>query len=53
MLRLDGPQSVPFCDGSSRRDFLHAGSLAFLGLTLSDLISLKARGVVRSEKDIN
>ncbi len=33
--------------------FLHAGSLAFLGLTLSDLISLKARGAVSPEKDIN
>ncbi len=53
MLRLDGPQSVPFCDGLSRRDFLHAGSLAFLGLTLSDLISLRARGAVSPEKDIN
>ena len=33
--------------------FLHAGSLAFLGLTLLDLISLKARGAVSPEKDIN
>ena len=32
MLRLDAPRSVSFCDGMSRRDFLHAGSLAFLGL---------------------
>jgi len=30
VLRLDGPLSVPLCQGLSRRDFLHAGSLAFL-----------------------
>ena len=53
MFRLDSPRSVPFCDGLSRRDFLHAGSLAFLGLTLSDLISLQARGAVNPEKDVN
>jgi uncharacterized protein (DUF1501 family) len=34
MLRLDAPQSVSFCDGLSRRDFLHAGALAFLGFSL-------------------
>src|SRR5205809_1541864 len=34
MLRLDANRSVTFCDGLTRRDFLHAGSLATLGLTL-------------------
>ncbi len=35
MLRLDAPRDVRFCDGYSRRDFLHAGALAPLGLTLA------------------
>src|SRR5579871_3576192 len=35
MLRLDAPRSVRFCDGYSRRDFLHVGALAPLGLTLA------------------
>jgi hypothetical protein len=34
MLRLDANRPVTFCDGLTRRDFLHAGSLATLGLTL-------------------
>jgi uncharacterized protein (DUF1501 family) len=34
MLRLDAPRAVRFCDGLTRRDFLHAGVLAPLGLTL-------------------
>src|SRR5579883_2459904 len=35
MFRLDAPRAVRFCDGLSRRDFLHAGALAPLGLSLS------------------
>ena len=34
MIRLDARSSVHFCDGASRRDFLHAGSLSLLGLSL-------------------
>lgn len=34
MLRLDTSRAVRFCDGLTRRDFLHAGALAPLGLTL-------------------
>ena len=34
MLRLDAHRPVTFCDGLSRRDFLHAGSVTTLGLTL-------------------
>jgi len=32
MIRVDARKPVRFCDGLSRRDFLHAGSLACLGL---------------------
>jgi hypothetical protein len=53
MIRLDAEKAVHFCDGLTRRDFLHAGSLAYLGLGLTDLLGLKARGAVANQKDIN
>src|SRR5437763_3343652 len=49
MLRLDAPRSVSFCDGFSRRDFLHAGSLATLGLTLP---AYQAAGAAKDD-DVN
>jgi uncharacterized protein (DUF1501 family) len=52
MLRMDADRSVSFCDGWSRRDFLHAGSLSVLGLTLPSWMSLKAAGDVK-DKDVN
>ena len=53
MFRLDADKRVHFCDGVTRRDFLHAGSLAFLGLTMPEFLKLKAAGAVTSNKDIN
>ncbi len=53
MFRLDTERPVHFCDGLTRRDFLHAGSLALLGLGLPDLVGLKAFGAMKTEKDIN
>lgn len=53
MFRLDAEKTVNFCDGLRRRDFLHAGALSFLGLSLPDLFELKARGAVNNEKDMN
>ncbi|MER3415192.1 MAG: DUF1501 domain-containing protein [Gemmataceae bacterium] len=53
MLRLDAPRGVSFCDGLTRRDFLHVGSLATLGLTLPGYLACKAAGAVRDEKDVN
>ncbi|HVK18075.1 MAG TPA: DUF1501 domain-containing protein [Fimbriiglobus sp.] len=44
MIRLDADRSVSFCDGSTRRDFLHAGALAPLGLTLPKYLSARAVG---------
>jgi uncharacterized protein (DUF1501 family) len=52
MLRLDAPRAVSFCDGLTRRDFLHAGALTGLGLTLPGFLAQKARGAAR-DKDIN
>jgi hypothetical protein len=50
MLTLFGPR-VPgrMCDGLSRRDFLRIGALGLGGLTLADLLRLRAQGNVRSE----
>ncbi len=53
MFRLDTPRPIPFCDGLNRRDFLHAGALSCLGLSLADLCRLEARGVVDKSRDVN
>ena len=51
MFRLDADRPVQFCDGLSRRDFLHAGALATLGLSLTDWFSLRALGA--ADSDVN
>jgi hypothetical protein len=54
MFRLDADKPVEFCDGLRRRDFLHAGSLASLGLGLNQLFGLKALGATDGSKgDVN
>ena len=53
MIKLDADKPVHFCDGMRRRDFLHAGALSFLGLTLPDLFGLEALGAVNPDRDIN
>ena len=53
MLRLDGPTSPHLCQAVHRRDFLHAGSLAFLGLTLPGFMQLRAAGRTAPDKDVN
>jgi uncharacterized protein (DUF1501 family) len=54
MLRLDADRSVSFCDGLTRRDFLHAGSLAALGLTLPEFLARKARAEEKGkDRDVN
>jgi hypothetical protein len=52
MLRLDADRAVSFCDGLTRRDFLHAGALPLLGLTLPGLFARQAQGQAR-ERDVN
>lgn len=44
VIQLDAHKSVHFCDGLKRRDFLQAGTLGLLGLSLSDLFTLHAAG---------
>lgn len=53
MFRVDARKAVRFCDGLSRRDFLHAGSLGCLGLGLPALKALEAKGAVKSDKEMN
>jgi hypothetical protein len=53
MFRLDADRRVHFCDGVTRRDFLHAGSLGFLGLTMPQFFRLKAMGAVKPDKDVS
>jgi Protein of unknown function (DUF1501) len=52
MLRLDASRSVSFCDGLSRRDFLHAGALSALGLTLPGYLAARAQAAT-PDKDVN
>src|SRR5438132_8151807 len=52
MLRLDAERAVSFCDGLTRRDFLHAGALSMLGLTLPGWMEHRANGAVK-DGDIN
>src|ERR1041385_8700428 len=51
MIRLDAEKPVHLCDGMTRRDLLHAGSLSLLGLGLPELFALQANGQVK--KDVN
>jgi uncharacterized protein (DUF1501 family) len=51
MIRLDADRPAIFCDGLSRRDFLHAGAIAPLGLTLAELNRAKAAG--EKDTDVN
>ena len=50
MIRLDADTPATFCDGLSRRDFLHAGSIAPLGLTLPMMQQAAAAG---RDSDVN
>jgi hypothetical protein len=52
MIRLDAPRPAALCDTPTRRDFLHAGSLATLGLTLPGYLAAKdATGA--KDSDVN
>jgi hypothetical protein len=53
MIRVDAERPVHFCDGLTRRDFLHAGSLSLMGLSLPGFLALKQAGAVSKEKDMS
>ncbi len=49
MFRFDANRQVQLCDDFDRRDFLHAGALSMLGLSLTDTFNLKAMGATAPE----
>lgn len=51
MLDLTGKGSTHTCDGMTRRDFLQAGSLGAVGLSLADFTALQAQGAVKDGTD--
>jgi len=51
MLNLTGRGSITNCDGITRRDFLQAGTLSAIGLTLSKFAALQALGAAAKGKD--
>jgi hypothetical protein len=53
MFRIDARKPVHFCDGLTRRDFLHAGSLSALGLGLPALQAMTAAGAAEPDRDVN
>ena len=42
MIRIDAKKGPRFCDGFTRRDFIHAGALPLLGLTYPKFLAAKA-----------
>ncbi len=51
MFKFTGKGSITTCDGVTRRDFLQAGTLGALGLSLPLFNGLKAMGAVDAKKD--
>src|SRR5947208_2619614 len=51
MLTCTGRGSTQTCDGTTRRDFLQAGILGAIGLSLPDMLALKALGKVADGYD--
>ena len=52
MLTLNASKDVEFCDGLSRRDFIKAGSLGMLGLTMADLLAARQASAA-AKNDVN
>ncbi|HWB12259.1 MAG TPA: DUF1501 domain-containing protein [Pirellulales bacterium] len=51
MLQITGKGSTQTCDGLTRRDFLQAGTLGAIGLSLADLAAAEAQGKVAPGHD--
>jgi uncharacterized protein (DUF1501 family) len=51
MFKFSGKGSTTTCDGISRRDFLQAGTLGAIGLSLPQFNALRAAGLVDKAKD--
>jgi hypothetical protein len=53
MFRIDAQKAVEFYDGMTRRDFLHAGALGTMGLTLPGFIGRQKAGAVTKGEEMN
>ncbi len=51
MLKLTGKGMAHTCDGITRRDFLEAGSLSAIGLSLAEMTKLQAEGAIAKGHD--
>src|SRR5689334_14310890 len=51
MIRWTSRAATRTCDGMTRRDFLHAGALGALGLTMANFSALRAAGAVKKDHD--
>jgi hypothetical protein len=51
MLSLTDRGTVKTCDGYTRRDFLQAGTLGAIGLSLPHLLAAKSQGAIKSDHD--
>lgn len=51
MFELTGKGKTRTCDGVTRRDFLHAGSLSAIGLSLPQYLAAKEQGAVAKDRD--
>jgi hypothetical protein len=51
MLHLTGEGTAHTCDGITRRDFIQAGTLGAIGLSLADLVAAQAEGKVAASND--
>src|SRR5437763_509543 len=52
MLRFDAVRPAHFCDGMTRRDFLHAGAISAIGLTLPGYFAARA-AAGGPDRDVN
>ena len=53
MFQLNAQRGVTFCDGFTRRDFLHAGALSGLGLTLPGFLAQRGASQTTAHRDVN
>lgn len=51
MLQLSGKGTAKTCDGVTRRDFMQAGTLGAIGLSLPQLLALEAQCAVDKQSD--
>ena len=51
MLQFTGEGQAQTCDGVTRRDFLHAGALGAIGLSLPQYLQAKEQGAISKDAD--